>query len=278
MIGDQMREHSAVHLSDQDLTLLLDGELAAARASAMQGHLSHCWQCRTRRAQLEQAIAGYVQLHQRTIAAESLGAPSAAGPAALLRANMAAAVSPGRSNAFALRWAAPALLSALAVGVAVLGLTWLAGQRATAAAVLPDARLTPGATRLISRDEVCGLAPQDEGRLIPSELATRVFRQYQISQPKPRAYEVDYLISPALGGANDIRNLWPLPYAEGVWTSRVKDALEDHLRRQVCAGRIDLATAQQEIASNWVSAYQKYFGTRRPLAAHTLFVKDSPWE
>ena len=35
MIGDQMREHSAVHLSDQDLTLLLDGELAAARERAL---------------------------------------------------------------------------------------------------------------------------------------------------------------------------------------------------------------------------------------------------
>jgi len=105
-----------------------------------------------------------------------------------------------------------------------------------------------------------------------------VFRQYRIENPKPRAYEVDYLISPALGGTTALENLWPVPYAEGVWTSRVKDALEDYLRSQVCEGKLDLATAQQELATNWIAAYQKHFRTKVPVAAHALFVKDSPWE
>jgi len=63
-----------------------------------------------------------------------------------------------------------------------------------------------------------------------------------------------------------------------VWNSRVKDALEDHLRRMVCEGRVDLATAQQEISTDWITAYRKYFRTERPLAAHALFVKDRPWQ
>jgi hypothetical protein len=75
---------------------------------------------------------------------------------------------------------------------------------------------------------------------------------------------VDYLITPALGGSDNVRNFWP--------------ALEDHLRRLVCEGRIDLVTAQSEIAHDWIGAYKKYFQTTRPLPEHNSFLKDQPWE
>jgi hypothetical protein len=78
---------------------------------------------------------------------------------------------------------------------------------------------------------------------------------------------VDYLITPALGGADDIHNLWPQSYKATVWNAEVKDALEDHLRNLVCGGELDLATAQREIATNWIEAYKKYFHTDRPLAS-----------
>jgi hypothetical protein len=92
-----------------------------------------------------------------------------------------------------------------------------------------------------------------------------VFEEYGISGAPPRAYEVDYLITPALGGADDIRNLWPQSYSPAVWNARVKDALEDRLHDLVCDGRLDLATAQRDIASDWIAAYKKYFETDRPL-------------
>jgi hypothetical protein len=81
-----------------------------------------------------------------------------------------------------------------------------------------------------------------------------------------------------LGGAEDIRNLWPQPYNNGVWNARIKDALEDLLRSKVCNGEIDLATAQSEIAQDWVAAYKKHFRTQQPIEAHALFVKDKPWQ
>jgi hypothetical protein len=34
----------------------------------------------------------------------------------------------------------------------------------------------------------------------------------------------------------------------------------------VCEGRLDLPTAQREIATNWIAAYKKYFHTDKPLA------------
>jgi len=53
-----------------------------------------------------------------------------------------------------------------------------------------------------------------------------------------------------------------------LWNAHTKDALEDHLRSMVCNGQLELATAQHEIASNWVAAYKKYFHTRGPLPQH----------
>jgi hypothetical protein len=104
-----------------------------------------------------------------------------------------------------------------------------------------------------------------KNRIVPASLQRRVFEEYGISGAEPRAYEVDYLITPALGGADDIRNLWPQSYSSAVWNARVKDALEDRLHDLVCDGRLDLATAQRDISSDWIAAYKKYFETDRPL-------------
>ncbi len=76
-----------------------------------------------------------------------------------------------------------------------------------------------------------------------------------------REYELDYLITPELGGIADRRNLWPERYDSRVWNAHVKDELERLLPQLVCQGRLDLVTAQQDIAANWIVAYQKYFQT-----------------
>lgn len=81
----------------------------------------------------------------------------------------------------------------------------------------------------------------------------------------PENYEIDYLITPELGGADDIRNLWPEPYADTEWNAHVKDQLENYLRDQVCEGRLNLSTAQRDISVDWVSAYKKYLHTESPL-------------
>lgn len=167
------------------------------------------------------------------------------------------------------RWLPLAAAAVLLIGL----LGWLARPRPE----LPSARLTPGATQPITRAEVCLAVAPDDDRIAPRELAAQVFARYGIRNPQPRTYEVDYLITPALGGAETVANLWPQPYG-GPWDARVKDALEDRLRTMVCNGRLELATAQEEIATDWIAAYRKYFQTHDPLPAHAGFVKDHPWE
>ncbi len=70
------------------------------------------------------------------------------------------------------------------------------------------------------------------------------------------AYELDHLVPLELGGAPaDAKNLWPEAHAPTPGSFE-KDRLENYLKGEVCAGRLALAVAQQEIAADWVMAWQ----------------------
>jgi hypothetical protein len=256
-----------------------DGELDSRRASELQRHLVSCWSCRSRAQEMERAIADYVRLQQEM----SPQLPNIEGPHALLRARLAvyAAQTPriSRRGLFV----RCSLLTASLVAVLVLGV-WLPKvshfsmrQNSSDAYLIPDSRLTPGAVIAFTKErDVCAIEPPKE-RFISAALGEKVFKEYGISHPRPRTYEVDYLIDPELGGSDDIQNLWPEPYS-ATWNARVKDALEDRLHELVCSGDLSLSMAQQEIAANWIAAYKKYFKTDLPLPAHFAFVKDPPWQ
>ena len=71
------------------------------------------------------------------------------------------------------------------------------------------------------------------------------------------AYELDHLISLELGGAPaDVANLWPQPWA-GDPNAHQKDAVETHLKREVCRGAVSLADAQRMIATDWFAVYRE---------------------
>jgi hypothetical protein len=174
--------------------------------------------------------------------------PPADGPRAVLRARMARQTDP-------VRYWLP-VVTALALAVLLL-FARSSGDRAE-----PRPSLTPGETRAVKVTDLCGVA-SPEPRAIPASLRQQVFRRYGISPARPDAYEIDYLITPELGGAESIGNLWPEPYS-AAWNAHVKDELEERLHGMVCSGQIDLATAQREIAVDWIGAYKKYFHTNRP--------------
>jgi 5-methylcytosine-specific restriction endonuclease McrA len=86
-------------------------------------------------------------------------------------------------------------------------------------------------------------------RAVPAWLKRQAYAEYGITQYTTGDYEVDHLIPLSLGGANSIRNLWPQSTRTAPWNSYVKDALERKLHKLVCAGQLDLKTAQREIGS-----------------------------
>lgn len=247
------------HLSDQELLLACDGELPARQAERAGAHLAACWSCRARKLEIEKAIANFVRLHE-----ERSALPSAEGPRALLKASLAE-LADSRPSFVRADWRRVAVACAVLVAAALTAWFWPVRQASKDVAVaVPNPSLTPGATILVDRSEVCR-ASNTKNKAVPASLERRVLEEYGIAHAAPRAYEIDYLITPALGGADDIRNLWPHSYTNTAWNAQVKDALEDHLRELVCEGRIELATAQREIAVNWIEAYKKYFNTDQPL-------------
>jgi hypothetical protein len=263
------------HLSDPQLLRDVDGELSAHDEKLVQAHLDACWKCRARRHELENTIAEFVRVHHRELETKL---PPVDGPRALLKAQLAqlSTTAPKwRSSwdAFQRRFgwtvaAAACGLMALGLFLARSGAGRQSQSRSQAVLVsIPDSRLTPGATLLESRQAVCA-QPNTRNKAVPVALQRKVFEEYGIASAEPRAYEVDYLVTPALGGADDIHNLWPHSYSAIVWNAQVKDDLEDRLREMVCDGSLDLTEAQREIAENWIAAYKKYFHTDKPLAEH----------
>lgn len=255
------------HISDEDLLMAVDGELEDRETAQVEKHLLACWACRARRQEIEDAIAVYVRVHQRNLNSRI---PPAAGPRALLKARLMEMPAPSRSflgGGLPPLWLQVAAVGTIAILSTVMAGYWSATHRGVpglAALSVPNSSLTPGATILASRNQVCsGSTPNN--RAVPAPLQRKVFEEYGIPGAKSVAYEVDYLITPALGGADDIHNLWPQSYSQTVWNARVKDALEDRLHDLVCRGQIDLATAQRDISENWIAAYKKYFQTDRPL-------------
>jgi hypothetical protein len=255
------------HLSDQELLLAADGELSAQDAGRVQWHLAACRACRARKQEIEAAIGEFVRMHRRSLEVQI---PPPDGPRALFRAQLARLAETQRTTAQGTSWLPWLRAAAAAFGFVaityVVSHAWPTRPRPRMVVVtVPNPSLTPGATVLVSRGEVCRQS-NTKNKAVPVALRRKVFDEYGIPAAEPSAYEVDYLITPALGGADDIHNLWPQSYTATVWNAQVKDTLEDHLRELVCDGHLDLATAQREIATNWVEAYKKYFHTDQPLS------------
>jgi hypothetical protein len=272
-------EKEVLHPSDQDLLRTVDGELPTRRAAQVRAHLAACWACRARVAEIETTIADFVRANRQDAGPQL---PPIAGPRSLLKARLAEAaqippLSRWRQLSFGMNPKAFAYVMALALLIA-LGGRILYLQIATHefnnsgtgyAAALPDPKLTPGSTRALALAELCSTGHDEVIRAVPNRLQQDVFREYGIAGARATDYEVDYLITPGLGGSDDIRNLWPEPHYNTEWNSYVKDQLEDHLHRLVCGGEVGLAAAQQDIASNWIFAYKKYFHTDKPLSNYS---------
>ncbi len=130
----------------------------------------------------------------------------------------------------------------------------------------PDPMMTPGAVLPVTKEDICVPGYSKKVRNVPVSVKRKVYAAYGITSYKSGEYEIDHLISLQLGGSNSVKNLWPQSYLTQPWNAHVKDALENRLHSEVCKGNIDLATAQHEIATDWIAAYQKYFHTQLPLA------------
>lgn len=264
-----MQSHER-HLSDQELALAADGELQNRKAGL---HLDACAQCRVRLAEFEAMIAELATAQRNDLNSDL---PSIARPRAMLRTRLAEQASEelGVSSRLwipANFWASAFGVAALVAVVAVAGLPFLRhfaaprenfSLRASDHNVLPNRGFTPGAARTVSLHELCALPHEEVVKDVSPQERQKVLDEYGIPSAQSTEYEVDYLITPGLGGDDDIRNLWPEPYHSATWNAHLKDALEERLHEMVCSDQLDLSVAQTAIASNWIAAYEKYVAAR----------------
>ena len=122
----------------------------------------------------------------------------------------------------------------------------------------PNPQLTPGVARPLTQVQVCDTKWGRDRRYVTVRMKKHVAASYGVPWTHVKKYEFDHLIPRELGGADDILNLWPQPWAG----ARKKDVLENELHRHVCAGSLTLSEAQQMIQKDWVAAYYKVVDER----------------
>lgn len=156
------------------------------------------------------------------------------------------------------------MIVAICLGEALLPVprTAHAHYRHDGLAVLPDPRVTPGATVPgATAAAVCQPGYATRQRAVSRTLKRQVYAEYGAAKNAGVCCEVDHLVSLELGGSNARANLWPQPYLPAPGAHE-KDRLEDYLHGQVCAGRMPLPAAQRELSGDWARYWRQL--RRRP--------------
>jgi hypothetical protein len=147
------------------------------------------------------------------------------------------------------------------------------GARIGPAHLYPDLALTPGLVATESLAELTATYTHNcpsqkiscsysqSHRNTTAAEKTRVLDAYPDC---PTAHEIDHVVPLAIGGADDVKNLWCQPETNP-WNGEnfgyhTKDRLEAFLARKVKAATITPADAQSCILVDWVDCYQRYFG------------------
>jgi hypothetical protein len=109
----------------------------------------------------------------------------------------------------------------------------------------PNATLTPGVvdprvTQATVGATICTRGYTATVRNVSTRTKHAVYVEYGITRSAQRKYVIDHLVPLEVGGANDIKNLWPEPKAD----AKTKDKLEGQMHTAVCTGTIALADAQ----------------------------------
>jgi hypothetical protein len=138
------------------------------------------------------------------------------------------------------------LRRARAVSLVVVACALLGASATSAfAAAAPNPTLTPGVTdpgvtQGTIATTICTRGYTSMVRNVSTQTKRAVYVEYGIASAQQRGYVIDHLIPLEVGGANDIKNLWPQPITD----AKSKDELENQMHTAVCAGRISLAEAQ----------------------------------
>src|SRR2546423_14134638 len=130
-----------------------------------------------------------------------------------------------------------------------------AGSPAAFGATPPSSSLTPGAVDPhVTQDTIVKRICTHRGTVSVRRVSTRtrnkVYAEYQVKRSDRSRYVIDHLVPLELGGASALPNLWPERKTE----AKAKAKVEGTIRARLCAGHVDLATAQRAFETGWRTA------------------------
>ena len=159
-------------------------------------------------------------------------------------------------------FASTGLAATIATALLAAGL-WVGASPLAAARdpSLPDPQMTPGDVLPgVSKEQVCQPDYGHDIGPISQQRAEQVLLAYRLLNTDPGAYKIDHLIPLALGGSNNITNLWPLARNAEPWNAYVKDVFERKLHTMICTGGLSLQEVQAALAKDWIAAYWRWIG------------------
>jgi hypothetical protein len=119
----------------------------------------------------------------------------------------------------------------------------------TSSCKMPSSTYTPGVLCTTSDKDFSTLRYAEQipycTRNVSSSLKDQVAAEYGVAKANYSSYEFDHWYPLAIGGSNNIKNLWPQPNSENSG-SNSKDALEDRLYNAMNAGTM---TQKQAVAA-----------------------------
>jgi hypothetical protein len=145
------------------------------------------------------------------------------------------------------------------------------------APIRPDPKLTPGATFDVTLQDISSAGYSKKVRHVTSEVKREVFAEYGITEHHPGEYEVITLFH-FQSVARIPSRIFGRSRMERSGMLGVKDRLEDRLHALVVHRKLDLKTAQQEIATDWIAAYKKYVGPTPTSARRLSYSAEAPRE
>jgi hypothetical protein len=129
----------------------------------------------------------------------------------------------------------------------------------------PNYSLTPGSSMTDNLNVICVSGYSATVRNVSEGLKQKVYKLYSVpknergSENGIEISKIDHLIPLAIGGSNDITNLWPHYYntQSGMGVLK-KNIIENTLHRKVCQNEIEIHEAWKCIALDWQSCYYKH--------------------
>jgi hypothetical protein len=118
---------------------------------------------------------------------------------------------------------------------------------------LPDPTCSPGDVFDTPIETICVSGYSASVRDVSEKTKEEIYARYGITSRESGEYEIDHIIPLAIGGSNNIANLFPEPLTP-LPGFRIKDKIENKMHTLVCSGQLPLGDAQKIMGTDWSQA------------------------